>query len=41
MISEILPEVVASAEAFGDPPDAALFPAEEALIARAVPKTAH
>jgi 4'-phosphopantetheinyl transferase EntD len=38
VISEILPEVVASAEAFGDPPDAALFPAEEALIARAVPK---
>ena len=38
MISEILPEVVASAEAFGDPPDAALFPAEETLIARAVPK---
>ena len=38
MISEILPDVVASAEAFGDPPDAALFPAEEALIARAVPK---
>ncbi len=38
MISEILPAVVASAEAFGDPPDAALFPAEEALIARAVPE---
>ena len=38
MISEILPEVVASAEAFGDLPDAALFPAEEALIARAVQK---
>jgi 4'-phosphopantetheinyl transferase EntD len=38
VISEILPEVVASAEAFGDPPDAALFPDEETLIARAVPK---
>ena len=38
MISEILPAVVASAEAFDDAPDAALFPAEEALIARAVQK---
>ncbi|HEX4093696.1 MAG TPA: 4'-phosphopantetheinyl transferase superfamily protein [Trebonia sp.] len=38
MISEILPDVVSSAEAFGDPPDAALFPAEEALLARAVPQ---
>lgn len=38
MIGEILPEAVASAEAFGDPPDAALLPAEEALVARAVPK---
>src|SRR3984885_1639642 len=38
MISEILPAAVASAEAFGDPPEAALFPAEEALIARAVQK---
>ena len=38
MISEILPDVVSSAEAFGDPPDAALFPAEEAMIARAVQK---
>jgi 4'-phosphopantetheinyl transferase EntD len=38
MISEILPAVVASAEAFGDPSEAALFPAEEALIARAVQK---
>ena len=38
MIGEILPEVVASAEAFGDPPGAVLFPAEEALIARAVQK---
>ena len=39
MIAEILPAVVASAEAFGDPPDAALFPAEEALLARAVRET--
>lgn len=38
MISEILPAAVASAEAFGDSPDAALFPAEEAFIARAVQK---
>ena len=38
MISEILPAAVASAEAFDDPSDAALFPAEEALIARAVQK---
>jgi 4'-phosphopantetheinyl transferase EntD len=38
VISEILPDAVASAEAFGDPPDAALFPAEEAMIARAVEK---
>jgi 4'-phosphopantetheinyl transferase EntD len=38
VISEILPAVVASAEAFDDPADAALFPAEEALIARAVQK---
>ena len=38
MISEILPAVVECAEAFGDPPDAALFPAEEALLARAVEK---
>ena len=36
MIGEILPDVVASAEAFDDPPEAVLFPAEEALIARAV-----
>jgi 4'-phosphopantetheinyl transferase EntD len=38
VISEILPGVVASAEAFGDPPDAAIFPAEEALLTRAVQK---
>ena len=38
MISEILPAAVASAEVFGDLADAALFPAEEALVARAVQK---
>jgi len=38
VIADILPDAVASAEAFGDPPEAALFPAEEALIARAVRK---
>jgi 4'-phosphopantetheinyl transferase EntD len=38
MISEILPAAVACAEEFGDPSDAALFPAEAALIARAVEK---
>lgn len=38
MIEEILPAEVASAEAFGDPADAKLFPEEEAVIARAVEK---
>jgi enterobactin synthetase component D / holo-[acyl-carrier protein] synthase len=38
VIAEILPAVVASAEAFGDPPEAALFPAEAALLVRAVEK---
>ena len=38
MISEILPAGVECAEAFGDQPEAALFPAEEALLARAVQK---
>jgi 4'-phosphopantetheinyl transferase EntD len=38
VIDKILPAGVASAEAFGDPPDVALFPAEEELIARAVGK---
>jgi 4'-phosphopantetheinyl transferase EntD len=38
MIEELVPDVVASAEAFGDPPDATLFPVEEALIATAVDK---
>lgn len=35
MIAEILPPAVASAETFGDMPDAALFPEEEALVATA------
>lgn len=38
MIEKILPEVVASTEAFDDPPDAMLFPEEEAVIRRAVEK---
>lgn len=38
MIEEILPAEVASAEAFHDPPDAVLFPEEEAVIAKAVDK---
>lgn len=38
MIEKILPAGVASAEAFADPLDAALFPEEEALVARAVDK---
>ncbi|MFC8175613.1 4'-phosphopantetheinyl transferase [Streptomyces sp. NPDC057242] len=35
MIELLLPPGVASAEAYGDPPDAPLFPAEEALLRRA------
>ena len=38
MIEEILPPEVATAEAFDDAAPAVLFPAEEAVIARAVPK---
>lgn len=38
MIEKILPETVACAEAFDDPPDAVLFPEEEAVIRRAVQK---
>jgi 4'-phosphopantetheinyl transferase EntD len=38
VIGEILPEVVAFAEAFADPPDVVLFPEEEALLVRAVEK---
>jgi 4'-phosphopantetheinyl transferase EntD len=36
MIERILPAVVSCAEAFSDPPGSTLFPAEEALLARAV-----
>jgi len=38
VIDRILPPGVACAEAFDDPPDATLFPEEEALLARAVEK---
>ncbi|MGD0701427.1 MAG: 4'-phosphopantetheinyl transferase superfamily protein [Trebonia sp.] len=38
MIGEILPEVVAFAEAFADMPDVFLFEEEEALVVRAVEK---
>lgn len=38
MIEKILPEGVASAEAFCDPPDAVLYPGEAELITRAVDK---
>jgi 4'-phosphopantetheinyl transferase EntD len=38
VIDRVLPEGVAWAEAFDDPPEAALFPDEEALLSRAVDK---
>lgn len=38
MIADILPDEVVAEEAFGDLPEAELFPEEEAVIARAVPK---
>jgi 4'-phosphopantetheinyl transferase EntD len=38
MIEKLLPAGVAYAEAFTDPPDTALFPEEQALLARAVDK---
>ena len=38
VIEEILPPGVASAEAFGDPADLALYPEEEAQLSRAVDK---
>jgi 4'-phosphopantetheinyl transferase EntD len=38
VIEEILPRQAACAEEFGDPPDATLYPEEEALVARAVDK---
>ncbi|MEU6882677.1 4'-phosphopantetheinyl transferase superfamily protein [Streptomyces sp. NPDC046712] len=37
MIRDLLPSWASSAEVYGDPPDARLHPAEEAVIARAVP----
>ncbi|MEU7007909.1 4'-phosphopantetheinyl transferase superfamily protein [Streptomyces sp. NPDC046332] len=36
MIAELMPEGVAVAESFGDPPDARLFPGEEAAVRNAV-----
>ncbi len=38
MLAELLPPQVAAVEAFGDLPAAALFPAEEAFIGRAIEK---
>jgi 4'-phosphopantetheinyl transferase EntD len=38
MIEKILPAQVTSVQSFSDPPDAALFPEEEAVISRAVEK---
>src|ERR1022692_2231465 len=38
MLEEMLPPAVAAVEAFGDVPDAVLFPAEEAALGRAVDK---
>lgn len=38
VIAPVLPDAVRSAEAFGDPPEAALLPEEEPLVARAVDK---
>ncbi|PZS40918.1 MAG: 4'-phosphopantetheinyl transferase, partial [Pseudonocardiales bacterium] len=38
MIEKILPDGVASVEAFRDPPDAVLYPGEAELITRAVDK---
>jgi 4'-phosphopantetheinyl transferase EntD len=38
VIEKILPAQIACAEAFADPPDAVLFPEEEALVAKAVDK---
>jgi 4'-phosphopantetheinyl transferase EntD len=38
MIEKILPAQVTSVQSFDDPPDAGLFPAEEAIIHRAVDK---
>ena len=38
MIADILPAEVIAVEAFDDPPGVVLFPEEEAVLARAVPK---
>ncbi len=38
MIEELLPDDVVVVEALSDPPEAVLFPAEEALLAQAVEK---
>jgi 4'-phosphopantetheinyl transferase EntD len=38
VIEELLPEGAVAAEALSDPPEAVLFPEEEAVIERAVPK---
>jgi 4'-phosphopantetheinyl transferase EntD len=38
VIEQILPAAVAAADAFVDPPDAMLYPQEEAVVARAVDK---
>lgn len=38
MIEELLPARATAVEAFADPPDAALFPEEEAVVRRAVDK---
>jgi 4'-phosphopantetheinyl transferase EntD len=38
LVDQLLPPLVACSESFADPPEAVLFPEEEAVIARAVPK---
>jgi len=38
LIQKILPDKVASAEAFDDPPDVVLYPGEAEVISRAVDK---
>jgi 4'-phosphopantetheinyl transferase EntD len=38
VIEELLPKTAAAEEAFADPPGAVLFPEEEVVVARAVPK---
>jgi 4'-phosphopantetheinyl transferase EntD len=41
LVDQLLPPPVVCAESFVDPPEAVLFPEEEAVIARAVPKRRH